>query len=118
MEPDECVSILSEEVIDTSVFRPEDAVCFKANVCIYYLQSGMKRRQIERSVDDVTEDEQMSETVTEEDVVFVAQKTAHHLMLLPVTPRLFSLKHKGPIVESMPALFERQQKGLKRITFL
>lgn len=76
LELDDGSAILSEEEIDTSTFRQEDTVYVKACLRMGYLQSGTKRRRIERKADDVAEVKQAATAGKEEDVILVAKKSA------------------------------------------
>lgn len=67
------VATLSEEVINTSVYRPED---FMARPRTEYLQSGMKREHINRRTDNFAEEENVATAFEEGDLILVAHETA------------------------------------------
>lgn len=89
---DDGIAILSGELLHSSALRPEKTVYFMARLRMKYLQSGMKRRCIERRAEDVTEDKQVATAVEKKVSSSLHKKLLHHLIPLPLSPRKYSLK--------------------------
>lgn len=73
-ELEDGVATFSEEVMDIPAFRAENTVYFKASLPIDHLQSGTKRRRIERRANDVREDKEVAAADKEDDGIHFAQE--------------------------------------------
>lgn len=111
-------AILSEKVMDTSIFLPQDTVYFRAKICMDYPPSGIKRMHIKRIADEVTEDEQVATAVIEEDAVVVAQEAAppSDSSSLKLSANLSKAEKSYCYSYEFP--FQEIEKCLKRMVFL